>query len=81
MISLSASHREKPELRIHGGQTLRASADGIADVTWLSLENELGDNIVIFLPKDFSEALAEAINNVDASFTYRRNRPISEPQL
>lgn len=79
MISLSASHREKPELRIHGGTTLTAEAGGIADVTWLTLENELGDNVVIFLPPRFSEALAAAINRVNSDFAYQRNKPISEP--
>ena len=79
MISLSASSTQPPEVRIHGGQTLIAKAETLADVTWLELKNEHNDLITVFLPPDLAFALAEAINSVNSLYNEPSLRPISVP--
>lgn len=76
MISLNASHGEKPELRVHGGRTLQARAGGSMDVTWLELENEIGDIVVVFLPEELSHRIAQAINTIHHEGDYDANRPV-----
>lgn len=63
MISLAASSKEPPEVRIHGGNTLRAKADNLGDISWLELSNEIDDRITIFLPIALCQQLARAINS------------------
>jgi hypothetical protein len=77
-ISISASRNEKPELRIHGGKELRATAGHMSDVSWLALENELGDLVTIFLPLSLARDLGEAINTINNHHIRASLAPISE---